>query len=382
MKKSAMTVLVFMAVFVSHLVFAGDIESPGPPSEGSKMPSLLNIYDYLNYGTSWTDSGNFTEPAAEPGSTMKSTKNIYDDSKAKFDSCNATASDVAETKKFFSTQSGNWGVTTGSALISTGDASAPDVLTGKTFSKSGSAGLTGTMTNNGAVTYTPTTADQTVAAGYHNGSGKVEGDADLAAENIKKDVDIFGKVGTYEGVAKVAKTGQTGCWNEYGVSINCTNTGQDGDLQKGVAWPNPRFTANTGDETGTVTDKLTGLMWAQNASAEGQKTWAAALTYCNDLSLGGHDDWRLPNVKELLSLIDWAYCNPALSNDAGTGQWTNGAGSSFFGVKSSDYWSSTTDADADSYDTDHAWIVYLRLGCVFDDPKDHDNYVWPVRDRQ
>jgi hypothetical protein len=119
MKKSAMAVLVFMVVFVSHLVFAGDIDSPGPPSEGSKMPSLLNIYDYLNLGTLWTDPGSFQEPAAGPGSTMKTTKEIYDDSKTKFDQCDAEASDVATDKKFFSTQPGNWGVKTGTGLIST-----------------------------------------------------------------------------------------------------------------------------------------------------------------------------------------------------------------------------------------------------------------------
>ena len=109
-----MAVLVFMVVFVSHLVFAGDIDSPGLPSAGSGMPSLLDIYDYLNSGTLWTDPVSFQEPTAGPGSTMKTTKHIYDDSRTKFDQCDATASDVATDKKFFSTQQENCGVTTGS----------------------------------------------------------------------------------------------------------------------------------------------------------------------------------------------------------------------------------------------------------------------------
>ena len=147
------------------------------------------------------------------------------------------------------------------------------------------------------------------------------------------------------GSAAVAKTGQTTKYSD----------GDDGDLQKGVAWPNPRFT-NNGDST--VTDNLTGLMWAQNANAGGSKTWSDALTYCNGLTLGGHSDWRLPNVKELLSLIDWAYSNPALSNDAGTGKWTTGADSAFSGVQSSYYWSSTTYA----FCTAFAWLVDFNDG--------------------
>ena len=53
--------------------------------------------------------------------------------------------------------------------------------------------------------------------------------------------------------AKVAKTGQNTCYDELGVEINCLDTGQDGEYQKGVIGPSPRFTDH-GD--GTVTDNL------------------------------------------------------------------------------------------------------------------------------
>ena len=56
----------------------------------------------------------------------------------------------------------------------------------------------------------------------------------------------------------LAKTGQSTCYNQTGVVIDCSGTGQDGEYQKGVAWPDPRFT-NNGDCT--ITDKLTGLTW-------------------------------------------------------------------------------------------------------------------------
>lgn len=71
-----------------------------------------------------------------------------------------------------------------------------DVLSGKTFYASGKK--TGTMANNGAVTITPSTANQTIAVGYHNGSGVVNGDADLITANIKNGINIFGVVGNYD----------------------------------------------------------------------------------------------------------------------------------------------------------------------------------------
>ena len=87
-------------------------------------------------------------------------------------------------------------------------------------------------------------------------------------------------------LAPIAKTGQTICYadNETATEITCSDTGQDGDLQIGVASPSPRFTDN-GD--GTVTDNLTGLMWAKNANLAGAMTWSSALDYANNLGLGG-----------------------------------------------------------------------------------------------
>lgn len=71
-----------------------------------------------------------------------------------------------------------------------------DVLATKTFYQGG-AKRTGTMPNRGAVVITPGTAQQAIAAGYHPGTGYVEGDADLVAGNIKHGVDIFGVLGSY-----------------------------------------------------------------------------------------------------------------------------------------------------------------------------------------
>ena len=59
------------------------------------------------------------------------------------------------------------------------------------------------------------------------------------------------------------KTGQTKCYNDNGAEIACAGTGQDGEAQAGIAWPDPRF-SDRGD--GTVIDNLTGLVWTQDAN--------------------------------------------------------------------------------------------------------------------
>jgi hypothetical protein len=89
------------------------MESHGDPSEGSGLPTFQQIYDYLNSGAAATVPGSFQLPDAGPGPTMKTLGDIYDNIKAKFDQCEATASDVRAGRSFFSTQSGNWGVQTG-----------------------------------------------------------------------------------------------------------------------------------------------------------------------------------------------------------------------------------------------------------------------------
>ena len=74
------------------------------------------------------------------------------------------------------------------------------------------------------------------------------------------------------------------------------------DLDAGA--PNPQSYTDNGD--GTVTDNVTGLMWQQTlATADGGVfQWPDAVTYCTQLSLAGHQDWRLPSEIELVSIID------------------------------------------------------------------------------
>ncbi len=98
--------------------------------------------------------------------------------------------------------------------------------------------------------------------------------------------------------------------------------GDDGDLQMGVPIPANRFTDNG---NGTITDAFTGLMWLQDANliasrdpdfdqdrtpGDGDINWRTALDYIqklNDENYLGHNDWRMPNLLELRSLIDLNY---------------------------------------------------------------------------
>lgn len=63
---------------------------------------------------------------------------------------------------------------------------------------------------------------------------------------------------------------------------------------------------------GTVTDGRTGLVW-ESGTAPGTMNWADALARCEALVLDGQSDWRLPNAKELLSLVDPTLASPTIS---------------------------------------------------------------------
>jgi hypothetical protein len=270
-----------------------------------------------------------------------------------------------------------------------GNATIADVLDGRTFSSAAGTGLTGSMPNREGRSYTPTTTDQAIAAGYYNGSGKVEGDADLVSENIRNGVNIFGVTGRLvdaSNATRVPKTGQTDCWNQSGNPIKCAGTRQDGEYQLGVllevtpltgidrgytvyGWTGDRFTDNL---DGTVTDNLTGLVWLKNAYCFGSRIWTDALGDSNTLATGScgladgsvEGRWRLPNINELHSLVDPTQANLALPT-----------GFPFIGVQSGKYWSSTT-YEPSPFNT---WGVNMDTGFVFIDTKSHSYYVWPVR---
>ena len=160
--------------------------------------------------------------------------------------------------------------------------------------------------------------------------------------------------------APVAATGQT---TQYA-------PGDDGAEQAGVAWPKPRFVDN---QDGSVSDRLTGLVWLKNANCFGRVSWEDSLLLpqllvqgscgLTDGSLAG--DWRLPNVLELFGLVDLGEHQPALV-----------AGHPFLNVQLDFYWSGTTLDNVNS----PARPVSMSFGNIDQKDKADLYYVWPVRD--
>jgi hypothetical protein len=287
---------------------AGAPEPPGPPASTSSY-TLEDIYSRLNAGAAGSQQS-FTEPATGPGTgTMHSLDDIMAVAPAADDTNGAVPGDVLSGKTYWGLRAdGMWGTQTGAA---------PPALVPKTGQTE---------------CYTTTTNSETPcpAVGY---------------------------------------------------------PGQDGYYQKGVAWPEPRFVTIT---TGVVSDTLTGLVWLQNANCisstypgfdidgapgDGRVDWQSALDFVAGMTVtgsysncaAGFSDWRLPNVRELHSLIDFSQDSPALPS-----------GHPFTGVQLGNYWSSTTHADNTSW----AWAVVLYDGFVSFADKALTFYVWPVRGGQ
>jgi hypothetical protein len=123
------------------------------------------------------------------------------------------------------------------------------------------------------------------------------------------------------------------------------------------------------NDNGTVSDTSTGLIWQQDTARDGQgnydpMTWEEALAYCESRTLGGHTDWRLPTIKELLSLVDYTRYNPAMINTT-----------YFLNTVSSYYWSSTTYAKCTYY----AWGVDFSDGHVLNSGSKCEDYHYYVR---
>jgi hypothetical protein len=159
-------------------------------------------------------------------------------------------------------------------------------------------------------------------------------------------------------------TGQDLCYDTNGNPIKCPGSGQDGEIWAGHSFED-RFSVEAPD---LVRDRLTQLVWTKTAnSGEFPLTWADALARVgkmNQEGYGGHHDWRLPNRRELRSLISYGARKPALP-----------AAHPFEDVFLGWYWTSTTAAISPGY----AWYVHLEGGRMFYGKKDQFALVWPVR---
>ncbi len=146
--------------------------------------------------------------------------------------------------------------------------------------------------------------------------------------------------------------------------------------------PVTRFTFNN---DGTVTDKQTGLMWKvfsegqlwNSAHQQGPEsairyTWQQALQRARDVNnfggFAGHTDWRVPNIKELLSIVERQCTEPAINL------------SIFFNTPSFDYyWTSSPSINKNN---NRVWVVYFGDGHSYSSSKNASNYLRLVRDAQ
>ena len=125
---------------------------------------------------------------------------------------------------------------------------------------------------------------------------------------------------------------------------------------------NPEYGKNNfidnGD--GTISDNATGLMW-QKADDGNSRDWESSLEYAENLELAGHTDWRLPNAKELQSIVDYsrspqATNSPAIDPIFDTSEilYPDGSAGHY-----PFYWTGTTHLDGP---TPYSGAVYITFG--------------------
>ncbi len=125
--------------------------------------------------------------------------------------------------------------------------------------------------------------------------------------------------------------------------------------------------ADFSSRNGVVTDNKTGLQWQDNYSDNNaiikDANWIESINYCAKLSLNSKDDWRLPNKKELSSIVDYSRIRPAINPI-------------FQNTILDGYWCSTTHP----YYTAEAWVTHFTIGVMLYIHKSNNLNVRCVRD--
>jgi len=140
-----------------------------------------------------------------------------------------------------------------------------------------------------------------------------------------------------------------------------TTFGEDHDYQ-----PAATQMSYTDNGDGTITDNRTGLMWLKDANqynGGAAQTWEAALSGCEGFTYAGYTDWRLPNVKELITIVRYEGSAPYINTTY------------FLNTQSNYYWTSTTYVPTTTY----AMFVNFGSGSVNVSTKTNTYYVRPVR---
>lgn len=241
----------------------------------------------------------------------------------------------------------------GLVIAGTALAQSPDIT-----SFHGNGSLTWTNSNTNLFYRIEWSPSLTAPAAWHTNYSAltdIRSSASIVTSSVPMFYRICGSSNRLVYAAPTPKTGQTLAYQ----------TGDNGYYTNGVVWPNPRFSVQV--DPNCVLDNLTGLMWARNANQAGYVSLANAIAFCTNLTWGGYQDWRVPNVRELQSLLDFGQSGLILP-----------AGNPFLGVQPDHYWSSTTTP----WDGTVAYIVHLGYGRTIHDYKSNPWVVWPVRGGQ
>ena len=356
-----LTLLAMAFTAVGVWAAAGKTDSPAGPGSTASY-TMEDVYQRLESGADGAQSA-FTEPDVPPGTaTMHSLNDIMAAAPAQDDADGAIAANVLAGKTFWGLTNGAWGTQTGSMPLGNsfsggegelsfdipdgyyqgktvtaadGDLKGENILPGVNI-----FGVDGSIPSQSDVTGGEGELSFDIPDGYYAGKTAAAQDSDLHAGNILQTANIFGVVGSIQ-----VRNDLTGNDGELSFDIpdgyyeGKTVTATDTDLiaenivygatifgVKGTF--GARFTNNQDD---TVTDTFTSLMWQQNANGETDKSWNAAVTFCENSVTGGYADWRLPTEDEM--------------EDLTTGEQHVSAGepNEFSNIDANYYWINSTD---------------------------------------
>ncbi len=189
---------------------------------------------------------------------------------------------------------------------------------------------------------------------------------DIAGSTVSKDEQFWAQE-TYVGVS--IESGSNGAFGvNHGtghIKVYPSGVGPGGGKRVRAVRGNITAINDYADNSdGTITDNATGLMWSQADNGEGI-LWVGALAYAEDSELAGYDDWRLPNVKELQSIVDYSY-SPAATDPDAVGPaidpifdvlYPNEAGNNDYPY----FWSSTSARFSSTGDFYYAWYVAFGM---------------------